>query len=153
MRPSASGFGFGGTAGCAGMPVEGRGKAAQSVRSDGDRSFGFWPRTTSRGSACAGESAQAVASLRDLVFEEAEAVAVTFRPRWFEVRGTAETGCAGEPLEGRGEAAQAVVSSRLLASDLLFGSLLSSGLASGLSSVPSCESRTFKACAVNQRKR
>jgi hypothetical protein len=64
MRPSASGFGFGGTAGCAGMPVEGRGEAAQSVRLEGDRSFGFWPRTTSRGSACAGESAQAVVSLR-----------------------------------------------------------------------------------------
>src|ERR1700722_13994496 len=141
MRPSASGFGFGGTAGCAGMPVEGRGKAAQSVRSDGDRSFGFWPRTTSRGSACAGESAQAVASLRDLVFEEAEAVAVTVRPPRFELSGT--TDCAGEPLEGRGEAAQAVVSSRLSASDLFFGSLLSSGS----SSVPSCESRTFKACA------
>src|ERR1700751_5793855 len=105
MRPWASGFGFGGTAGCAGMPVEGRGEAAQSVRSDGDRSFGFWPRTTSRGEACAGETAQAVASLRDLVFEEVEAAeAVTFRPRRFELSGT--TVCAGG-------AAQKVVSSRL----------------------------------------
>src|ERR1700722_15717438 len=137
MRPSASGFGFGGTGGCAGVPLEGRGEAAQSVRLEGDRSSGFWPRTTSRGSACAGESAQAVASLRDLVFEEAEAVAVTVRPPRFELSGT--TDCAGEPLEGRGEAAQAVVSSRLSASDLLFGSLFSSGLSSGSSSVPSCE--------------
>src|SRR4029077_17031551 len=93
MRPSASGFGFGGTAGCAGIPLEGRGEAAQSVRSEGDRSFGLWPRTTSRGKACAGETAQAVASLRDLVFEEVEAVAVTVRPRWFDLSGT--TDCAG----------------------------------------------------------
>src|ERR1700751_1383615 len=108
MRPSASGFGFWGAAGCAGAPPEGN--AAQSVRLESDRSFGFWPRTTSRGSACAGESAQAVASLRDLVFEEAEAAeAVTFRPRRFELSGT--TDCAGG-------AAQAVVSSRLSASDL-----------------------------------
>ena len=89
MRPSASGFGLGGAAGCAGAPPEG--KAAQSVRSDGDRSFGFWPRTTSRGKACAGESAQAVV------------VAVTLRPRLFEFGATAEAGCAGG-------AAQAVVS-------------------------------------------
>src|SRR5579862_6222235 len=87
MRPSASGFGFWGADGCAGAPPEGN--AAQSVRSDGDRSFGFWPRTTSRGKACAGESAQAVA--------------VTLRPRLFEFSGTAETGCAGG-------ATQAVVS-------------------------------------------
>ena len=104
MRPSASGFGFGGAAGCAGAPPEGN--AAQSVRSDGDRSFGFWPRTTSRGKACADESAQAVASLRDLIFEgTAQAVAVTLRPLWFELRATPETGCAGG-------AAQAVVSLR-----------------------------------------
>jgi hypothetical protein len=64
MMPSASGFGFGGASGCAGVPLEGRGEAAQSVRSESDRSFGFWPRTTSRGNACAGEAAQAVASLR-----------------------------------------------------------------------------------------
>src|ERR1700722_1250656 len=69
MRPSASGFGFGGAGGCAGAPLEGRGEAAQSVRSDSDRSFGFWPRTMSRGSACAGGAAQAVASLRDACFE------------------------------------------------------------------------------------
>src|SRR5579864_9645097 len=87
MRPSASGFGFWGAAGCAGAPPEGN--AAQSVRSEGDRSFGFWPRTTSRGSACAGESAQAVA--------------VTLRPRLFEFSGASEPGCAGG-------AAQAVVS-------------------------------------------
>ena len=97
MRPSASGFGFGGTAGCTGG-------AAQSVPSEGDRSFGFWPRTTSRGKACAGESAQAVASLRDPIFEETEqAVAVTLRSRLFGFSGTAEAGCAGG-------AAQAVVS-------------------------------------------
>src|SRR5580704_6777812 len=102
-------------------------KAAQSVRSDGDRSFGLWPRITSRGKACAGETAQAVASLRDPVFEEAKAAeAVPFRPRRFELSGS--TDCAGG-------AAQAVVSSRLSASDLFFGSLLSSGS----SSVPSCE--------------
>src|ERR1700741_3091519 len=67
MRPAASGFGFGGAAGCAGAPPEGN--AAQSVRSESDRSFGFWPRTTSRGKACADEAAQAVASLCDLIFE------------------------------------------------------------------------------------
>src|SRR5579864_8580227 len=106
MRPSASGFGFGGAAGCAGASPEGRGTAAEAVRSKGDRSFGFWPRTTSRGKACAGESAQAVASLRDLIFEgTAQAVAVTLRPLWFELRATPETGCAGG-------AAQAVVSLR-----------------------------------------
>jgi len=82
MRPSASGFGFGGATGCAG-------KAAQSVRSESDRSFGSGPRTTSRAKACAGESAQAVA--------------VTLRPRLFEFSATAETACAGG-------AAQAVVS-------------------------------------------
>src|ERR1700758_3198178 len=107
MKPSASGFGFGGAAGCAGMPVEGRGEAARAVRSESHGSFGFWPRTTSRGKACAGETAQAVASLRDLVFEEAEpaeaAGAVPFRPRRFEPSGTTDCG---------GEAAQAVVSLR-----------------------------------------
>src|SRR5579872_4325117 len=69
MRPSASGFGFAGAACCAGRADGCEDEAAQSVRSEGDRSFGFWPRTTSRGKACAGESAQAVASLRDLIFE------------------------------------------------------------------------------------
>ena len=59
------------------------------MRSERDRSFGFWPRTTCRGKACAGESAQAVA--------------VTLRPRLFEFSATAETDCAGG-------AAQAVVS-------------------------------------------
>src|ERR1700757_4538122 len=131
MKPSASGFGFGGAAGCAGMPVEGRGEAAQSVRSESDRSFGFWPRTTSRGSACARETAQAVASPRDLVFEEAEpAIAVTVRPLLFEFRATAEAGCAGGAAQAVAslrdlvfeEAAEAetVVSSRLWASDLFF---------------------------------
>src|SRR5579859_743244 len=89
MRPSAWGFGFGGAASCAGASPEGN--AAQSVRSEGDRSFGFWPRTTSRGKVCAGEAAQAVA--------------VTLRPRLFEFSGTAEAGCAGG-------AAQAVASVR-----------------------------------------
>src|SRR5579864_1172309 len=89
MRPSASGFGFWGAAGCAGRADGCEDEAAKSVRSEGDRSFGFWPRTTSRGSACAGEAAQAVA--------------VTFRPRWFEFSATAETVCASG-------AAQAVVS-------------------------------------------
>src|SRR5579864_7884013 len=89
MRPSASGFGFWGAAGCAGRADGCEDEAAKSVRSEGDRSFGFWPRTTSRGSACAGEAAQAVA--------------VTFRPRLFEFSGTSEAGCAGG-------AAQAVVS-------------------------------------------
>ena len=113
------------------MPVEGRGEAAQSVRLESDRSFGFWPRTTSRGNACAGETAQAVASLRDLVFEAEAMEAVTVRPRWFELRGTAETGCAGEPLEGRGEAALAVVSSRLSASDLFFWVIVVVGIVIG----------------------
>ena len=142
MKPSASGFGFAGAAGCKGAPPEGN--AGQSVRSDGDRSFGFWPRTTSRGSACAGESAQAVASLRDLVLEEAQAVAVTVRPRWFEPKATAD--CAGG-------AAQAVVFSRRSASDLFFGSLSgtssSSGSSSGSSSLSGSfsKSETLTACA------
>jgi len=126
MRPSASGFGFGGAAGCAGRVDGCAGKAAQSVRSKSDRSFGFWPRTTCRGSACAAESAQAVA--------------VTVRPRWFEPRGTAD--CAGG-------AAQAVVFSRRSASDLFFGSLSSSGSSSGSSSSSGSfsKSETLTACA------
>src|SRR5579864_2067653 len=91
MRPSASGFGFWGAAGCAGRADGCEDEAAKSVRSEGDRSFGFWPRTTSRGKVCAGEAAQAVA--------------VTLRPRLFEFSGTAEAGCAGG-------AAQAVASVR-----------------------------------------
>src|SRR5579864_4946464 len=72
MRPSASGFGFWGAAGCAGRADGCEDEAAKSVRSEGDRSFGFWPRTTSRGKVCAGEAAQAVASVRDGDLEEME---------------------------------------------------------------------------------
>jgi len=79
MKPSASGFGFGGAAGCAGVPLEGRGEAAQAVRSEDDRSFGFWPRTTARGSACEGEAAQEVASLGDFIFGETEQAVASLR--------------------------------------------------------------------------
>ncbi len=61
------------------------GDAAQSVRSDGDRSFGFGPRTAFRGGACADETAQAVA--------------VTFRLRWCGFSDTVETGCAGDAAQ------------------------------------------------------
>src|SRR5712671_3863406 len=79
MKPSASGFGFWGAAGCAVELVEAGGKGAQSVRSEGDRSFGFWPRTTSRGKACAGGAAQAVVSLRDVDLEDVEQAVVSLR--------------------------------------------------------------------------
>ena len=62
-----------------GCTLEGRGEAAQSVRSDSDRSFGFWPRTMSRGSACAGGAAQAVASLGDFIFGETEEALASLR--------------------------------------------------------------------------
>jgi hypothetical protein len=156
------------------------------VRSDGDRSFGFWPRRASRGNACAGGAAQVVAvTFRPLpngIFgtrcageplegrgKPAQAVAVTVRPRSSELSDTAETGCTGEVAQAvrsdtdrsrgfwprtafrgsacAGEAAQAVVSSRVPASDSFFGSLSSSGSLSGSSSGSSYSSVTPKACA------
>ena len=163
------------------------------MRSDGDRSFGLWPRASFRGGACAGGAAQVVAvTFRPLpngIFgtccagdplegrgKPAQAVAVTFRPRSSELSDTAETGCTGEVAQAvrsdgdrsfglwprtafrgsacAGEAAQAVVSSRVPASYSFFGSLSSSGVSSGSSpgssssySGSSYSSVTPKACA------